>query len=136
MNDADYPDEGVLTSLCEAILDLSAHIEFAAIASFEGEVIAAKVKPGSTPILSPENNILSIEQSLLRMNIRRTLERHLGRPIFSITEYEHARRASVTWYDKTGDARFIVVLSFDKKSDNEKEIILHRVIPLLSAITV
>ena len=98
-----------------------------AIANQEGDYLADATRDDDDAdlMLSREELALSIAQSLIRMNIRLTLEEKLGRPLYSFTEYENIKRAAIVCYnndddyEKRSEIKFIVVLVLEKQSRNE-----------------
>ena len=111
-------------TLSERILSLDSGIRYVVITNQEGDYLADATREDADLMLSREEMVLSITQSLIRMNIRLTLEGKLGRPLYSFTEYENIKRATIVCYnnddyEKRSDIKFIVVLVLEKQSRNE-----------------
>ena len=91
-------------------------------------ILSAKYRPGLVPLLTQQETIESVEQSVLRMSTRRLMEAKLGKILYSITFYEKVKRA-VLPIGKNGD--FILIVSFDNEA-NHDSIIHNKIIPLIS----
>ena len=114
--------------VCQNIIDLDKTIRFAGIANMRRTIVSAKYRPGLVPLLTQQETIESVEQSVLRMSTRRLMEAKLGKILYSITFYEKVKRA-VLPIGKNGD--FILIVSFDNEADPDS-IIHNKIIPLIS----
>ncbi len=114
--------------VCQNIIELDKTIRFAGIANMRRTIISAKYRAGLIPLLTQEETIGSVEQSVLRMTTRRLMEAKLGKTIYSITFYEKVKRA-VTPIGKDGD--FILMVSFDNEADYDS-IIRNKIMPYIS----
>lgn len=110
-------------------------IRFAGVATLEGEIAAAEYREGLKPLLTVHESELSIMHSLIRTNMRKTFEPKLGKTIYSFTEYENVKRATIVMYSQQqaleGDT--ILMISFDKVA-NAPLIIEEKIMPLLKRI--
>jgi hypothetical protein len=114
--------------VCQNIIDLDKTIRFAGIANMRRTIVSAKYRPGLVPLLTQQETIESVEQSVLRMSTRRLMEAKLGKILYSIIFYEKVKRA-VLPIGKNGD--FILIVSFDNEADPDS-IIHNKIIPLIS----
>ena len=114
--------------VCQNIIDLDKTIRFAGITNMRRTIVSAKYRPGLVPLLTQQETIESVEQSVLRMSTRRLMEAKLGKILYSITFYEKVKRA-VLLIGKNGD--FILIVSFDNEADHDS-IIHNKIIPLIS----
>jgi hypothetical protein len=114
--------------VCQNIIDLDKTIRFAGITNMRRTIVSAKYRPGLVPLLTQQETIESVEQSVLRMSTRRLMEARLGKILYSITFYEKVKRA-VLPIGKNGD--FILIVSFDNEA-NHDSIIHNKIIPLIS----
>ena len=114
--------------VCQNIIDLDKTIRFAGITNIRRTIVSAKYRPGLVPLLTQQETIESVEQSVLRMSTRRLMEAKLGKILYSITFYEKVKRA-VLPIGKNGD--FILIVSFDNEADHDS-IIHNKIIPLIS----
>lgn len=117
--------------LCHSILELDRSIRFAAIASLEGKIFAAEYsKNVNPPLLTREESELSIMQSLIRMNTRKTLESKLGKTLYATAVYEKIKRATISLFID-GKCDFYLMVSFEKNADHER-IITTKILPSLA----
>lgn len=114
--------------VCQNIIDLDKTIRFAGITNMRRTILSAKYRPGLVPLLTQQETIESVEQSVLRMSTRRLMEAKLGKILYSITFYEKVKRA-VLPIGKNGD--FILIVSFDNEADHDS-IVHNKIIPLIS----
>ena len=114
--------------VCQSIIDLDKTVRFAGIANIRRTIVSAKYRSGLVPLLTKEETIESLEQSVLRMSTRRLMEAKLGKTIYSITFYEKVKRAGIP-IGKDGD--FILMVSFDNEADHDS-IIHNKIMPLIS----
>jgi len=80
------------------------------------------------PLLTSQETIESVEQSILRLSTRRLMEAKLGKILYSITIYEKVKRAILP-IGKNGD--FVLIVSFDNEADHDS-IIRNKIMPLIS----
>jgi len=73
-------------------------------------------------------------QSLIKINMNKTLEPKLGKTIYTFAEYQKVKRATFVLYSRqTGEGETILMVSFDKKA-NACSIIEEKIKPLLKRI--
>ena len=114
--------------VCQNIIDLDKTVRFAGITNMRRTIVSSKYRAGLVPLLTQQETIESVEQSVLRMSTRRLMEAKLGKILYSITFYEKVKRA-VLPIGKNGD--FILIVSFDNEA-NHDSIIHNKIIPLIS----
>jgi hypothetical protein len=121
--------------LCKEILALDENIRFVGIETVSGRIASFQYKEGIIPFLTREESELLFMQALIRMNCRRTMEYKIGRPLYSVTEYEQLIRSTVMVYDENNryqlGAEFILVLSFAKNSANPGGVIKDKILPFI-----
>lgn len=124
-----------MLDLCKRILRLDDSIRFAGIANNKGEIIVSAYRKGLEPLLTKEESELSVMQSVIRMNIRKTLEAKLGKTVYAFALYEKVKRATMPLYyynNNNNDNGYFLMVSFDIESNHER-IILDRILPVLSS---
>lgn len=114
--------------VCQNIIDLDKTIRFAGITNMRRTIVSAKYRPGLVPLLTQQETIESVEQSVLRMSTRRLMEAKLGKILYSITFYERVKRAILP-IGKDND--FVLIVSFDNEADPDS-IIRNKIMPLIS----
>lgn len=105
------------------------------IATMEGKIVAAEYRQGAVPFRNRQDAELSVMQALIRMNMRKTMEHELGRPLYSLTEYEKLTRASIL-IQKLSDGfglgdEFVVVLSIEKHASNPLALLKEKILPIV-----
>ncbi len=89
-------------SLCLDILDLHYAIRFAVIVSINSsKILAAESKHEVTSLLTSKESELSIMQALIRMAMKKTMEKRLGKVIYTTTVYEKLKVATISMYNYT-----------------------------------
>ena len=103
--------------ICKQLLELDPAIRTASIVQLDGTLVATATNPNVTLLLNREEFQLIVMQSLIRLNISRTMEHKLGKPTYSLTKYERMIGSTLPVID-TGNKlnlgeEFVVLLSFD-----------------------
>ncbi len=102
----------------------------------EGKIVAAQYREGVKPFLTREESELSFMQALIRMNTRRTMEDKIGRPQYSITEYERVIRSTMMVYDENNRLQlgneFVLMASFEKTVQDPLYIVKKQIMPLIN----
>lgn len=121
-------------NLCYNIVQFDGATRFVGVANLDGKIFAAIYREGVKPLLTEELE-LSIMQSLVRMNMRKTLKAKLGRTLYSTTVYENERRATMSLLanERTDDVTTYLMVSFEKDTDHE-EIITIKILPFLESV--
>jgi len=81
-------------------------------------------RKGVVPLLSPQEEELSLMQAAIRMAARKAMEPKIGKTIYAFALYEKVKRATIPLRND-----LLLLLSFDIEADYEP-IILLKVIPL------
>ncbi len=93
-------------SLCLDILDLHYAIRFAVIVSINSsKILAAESKHEVTSLLTSKESELSIMQALIRMAMKKTMEKRLGKVIYTTTVYEKLKVATISMYNYTSRSK-------------------------------
>jgi hypothetical protein len=102
------------------MLQLDDAIKFACVAKLDGKILGVTYRQGAKPLLSKEESELSVMQSLIRLNMEKTLESKLGQPLYSTTAYENETRATILLSpdgrEKQGAKEYLMA-SFEKDAD-------------------
>ncbi|AIF83762.1 hypothetical protein NTE_01701 [Candidatus Nitrososphaera evergladensis SR1] len=117
---------------CQRILEIDRGIRFAGIASSSGRLIGFAYRKGLKPLLTKEESETAVLQSLMRMNMRATLEPKLGRTIYAYTLYGKVKRATIP-IRESSRITHIFMISFDLGIKHEP-IIRDRIIPRLDEL--
>lgn len=119
--------------VCRKILSFDGDIRFAGIVNLDATMMASEYRAGVISLLTKEETQLSVMQSLMRMSIRKTLERKLGETVYATAVYRKVKRASIMMYNEGVKADAILIVSFDKEADHES-IITEKILPFLERI--
>ncbi|HKU49092.1 MAG TPA: DUF6659 family protein [Nitrososphaera sp.] len=89
------PETAKLKEKCNSILAISPRIRYAGIINKFGRTLAGSLRKGVTPLLNPEEarNEYFIEAT--RSQLRKSLEKSVGRTEFSYTENEKVKIATI-----------------------------------------
>ncbi|MEP0826150.1 MAG: hypothetical protein HRF40_11755 [Nitrososphaera sp.] len=109
-------------------------VRFAGIADYQGNILATKYRKDveKSPLLTEDELMLSMSQSLLRMGTRKTSERSLGRPLYSITTYEKVKRATIPIVYDGND--YLLMISLDLAA-RPGPLITKKILPLVKSIS-
>ena len=111
--------------ISDGILALDGSIRFVGIVSIDGEILVTKYRKGLKPLLSKEETAQSINDSVMRMKIRRKLETKLGKTIVVVALYEKLKRLAMP-IGKTGEN--LLIISLDINADHNT-IIWNKIMP-------
>ena len=107
-------------------------IRFAGIANSEGKLAGHAYRQGLVPLLTQKESEISVLQSLIRAGTRRSLEKKLGRALFSYTFYEKVKRVTVDINTPSGGI-YIFMISFDLNVDAEA-LTMDTILPVLQEL--
>jgi hypothetical protein len=104
------PDTAKYKEKCNAILALSPRIRYAGVMNKFGRTLAGSLRKGVTPLLNPEEarNEYFIEAT--RSQLRRSLEKSIGRTEFAYTENEKVKIITIPAED------WFYYITMDKES--------------------
>jgi hypothetical protein len=123
-----------IEDFCSQILKLDRGIRFAGIANEDGQMVGHAYRNGLLPLLTEKETEISVLQSVIRSSTRRSLEKKLGRILFSYTRYEKVKRATIPLKNDIGQLQVLMV-SFDLNVDPEP-IIMEEILPLLDGLVI
>jgi len=101
---------------CKKILEIDDTIRFAGIATSDGQILAAKYKPGASPFFDDTDTEFLVSKQILLAMENSQGKVKLGKLMYSMMAYENFKRATFALDDG------ILLISFDKSGD-ENEII-------------
>jgi hypothetical protein len=104
------PDTAKYKEKCNAILALSPRIRYAGVMNKFGRTLAGSLRKGVTPLLNPEEarNEYFIEAT--RSQLRRSLEKSIGRTEYAYTENEKVKIITIPAED------WFYYITMDKES--------------------
>lgn len=110
--------------LCQRIVRLDKSIRFAGVSDRFGKIVAEVYRKGSAPLLSKEEQALSILQAAIRMGTRKTMIPKLGKLSYTFSVYDKVKRATIPMSNQ-----LVLMVSFDREASPES-IILNEILPL------
>lgn len=122
-----------IEDFCSQILELDRGIRFAGIANKDGQLVGHAYRKGLLPLLTEKETEISVLQSVIRSSTRRSLEKKLGRTLFSYTRYEKVKRATIPLKSVSGQQQILMV-SFDLDVVDPEPIIMDEILPLLDGL--
>jgi len=123
-----------MRKFCLQILKLDNSLRFAGVLTTDGRFLAAEHRLGLTNILlTPEEFQLAAMQSLIRLNMRMTMQEKLGRPILSITGYEKVFGATMLIEENESKSieESALMVSIDKDCPDPWSLAVKRILPVV-----
>jgi hypothetical protein len=111
------------SDFCKQVLGFDDNIRYVGLVDRSLKVIQSEQKKGHVPLLSREESLLSVQQSVIRMGSRKTLQSKLGKLVYSSSYFEKVKRATVPLSND-----MVLLLSFEADSDYDR-IIMEKIIP-------
>ncbi len=100
---------------CNDVLNLDEGIRFVGVCSKNGIPLDYVYRDEINPLLSTDDLKLSIQNTVLKHNIRHNEVDKIGEPIYSVTFYENVKRATITL-----DEKLLLLVSFESKKDEHQ----------------
>ena len=100
---------------CNDVLNLDEGIRFVGVCSKNGILLDYVYKDEINPLLSTDDLRLSIQNTVLKHNIRHNEADKMGEPIYSVTSYENVKRATIAL-----DEKLLLLVSFESKEDEHQ----------------
>lgn len=121
--------------LCDRIVQLDKSIRFAGLANDEGVLLGVAEREGLKPLLTPEQRAQYAITAATRQYTRLRWQYHLGKIHYASSHYSRLTRATIPITDSDNTLNYVLLLSFDAKTENIHEIITGRIIPELKKIS-
>ena len=115
--------------LCDRIVHLDKSIRFAGLANSEGVLLGVAEREGLKPLLTPEQRAQYAITAATRQYTRLRWQYHLGKIHYASSHYSKLVRATIPITDSDNTLNYVLLLSFDAKTENIHEIITGRIIP-------
>ena len=124
--------EKFFNNLCDEVLSLDRSIRFAGIADEDGSLLSISLRKGLKPLLGPEERTQYAITAATRQYTRLRWEYLLGRIIYASSHYANLIRATIPVTDYKSHLYYVLLLSFDVDTDNFHDIIIKKIIPLVT----
>lgn len=120
---------------CDDVLSLNNSIRFAGIADDEGILLSTSLRKGLKPLLGSEERAQYSITAATRQYTRLRWEYLLGKIIYASSHYNKLIRATVPITDSSSRLSYVLLLSFDVDTGNFHQVIIKKIIPLVSKNT-
>ncbi|HXG06859.1 MAG TPA: DUF6659 family protein [Nitrososphaera sp.] len=120
---------------CDKVIALDKSIRFAGIADEDGKLMATAERKGLKPLLNAEERAQYAITAATRQYTRLRWEYLLGKIKYAMSHYEKLIRATIPIADKNSRLSYVLLLSFDVDAENVHEVIMKKIIPLVSENT-
>lgn len=131
MNERIALDKITYSSLCKSLLSLDKSIRFAGIANEDGLLIGSAHRTGLKPLLSTEERAQYAITAATRQFTRLRWELLLGNILYASSHYAKLIRATIPITDNNRRLSYVILMSFDPRTNNFHEIIVEKVIPMV-----
>jgi hypothetical protein len=128
-------DYKLFEDLCNEVLSLDPSLRFAGIADEDGRLLASSFRPGLKPLLSTQERAQYAITAATRQYTRLRWEYLLGKIIYASSHYAKLVRATIPITDKSSRLSYVLLISLDKRTANFHEIIMKKIVPLVSKNT-
>lgn len=135
MRNSDELDYKLFEDLCNDVISLDPSLRFAGIADEDGRLLASSLRPGLKPLLGAEERAQYAITAATRQYTRLRWEYLLGKIIYASSHYAKLIRATIPVTDNTSRLSYVLLISLDKRTTNFHEIIMQKVVPLVSKNT-
>jgi hypothetical protein len=121
--------------LCKDVISLDPSLRFAGIADEDGRLLASSFREGLKPLLTSEERAQYAITAATRQFTRLRWEYLLGKIVYACSHYAKLIRATIPITDNTNRLSYVLLISLDKRTSNFHEIIMKKVVPLVSRNT-
>jgi hypothetical protein len=135
VRNSDELDYKLFEDLCNDVISLDPSLRFAGIADEDGRLLASSLRPGLKPLLGAEERAQYAITAATRQYTRLRWEYLLGKIIYASSHYTKLIRATIPVTDNTSRLSYVLLISLDKRTANFHEIIMQKVVPLVSKNT-
>jgi hypothetical protein len=120
---------------CDRIIQLDKSVRFAGLANDEGVLLGVAEREGLKPLLTPEQRAQYSITAATRQYTRLRWQYHLGKIHYASSHYSKLIRATIPITDSDNTLNYVLLLSFDAKTENVHEIITVSIIPEVKKIS-
>jgi hypothetical protein len=119
----------IFQGFCDKIVQLDKSIRFAGLANDDGVLLAVAERAGLKPLLTPEQRAQYAITAATRQYTRLRWQQHLGKIHYASSHYSKLTRATIPITDSDDTLNYVLLLSFDARTENVHEIITEKIIP-------
>ena len=124
----------IFQGLCDRIIQLDKSIRFAGLANDDGVLLGVAEREGLKPLLTPEQRAQYAITAATRQYTRLRWQYHLGKIHYASSHYSKLIRATIPITDSDNTLNYVLLLSFDAKTNNIHDIITIKIIPEVKKI--
>jgi hypothetical protein len=128
-------EQQVFQKFCDQVISLDSSIRFAGFADEDGKILAVSERKGLKPLLTPEERAQYAITAATRQYTRLRWEYLLGKIYYASSHYASLIRATIPITNENSRLSYVLLLSFDVGTENFHEIIMKRIIPLVTKNT-
>lgn len=128
-------EQQLFQKFCDQVISLDSSIRFAGIADEDGKILAVSERKGLKPLLTPEERAQYAITAATRQYTRLRWEYLLGKIYYASSHYASLIRATIPITNDNSRLSYVLLLSFDVGTENFHEIIMKRIIPLVTKNT-
>src|SRR5918912_3854632 len=125
----------VFKDLCNRVIGLDPSIRFIGIADEHGSLLSMAERKGLKPLLNAEETAQYAITAATRQYTRLRWEYLLGTVHYACSHYAKLIRATIPITDSAGRLSYVLLISMDKRTANFHEIIMKKIVPLVSKNT-
>ena len=101
--------------LCEDVMNIDHRIRFVTVLSKYGERLAGGYRSGTSSLLNPDEVRMALFYAGQRWDTRKNLSHRLGKPKYSMAEYEYLKQITIPVDEKN-----LLLLSTEPSADHTK----------------
>jgi hypothetical protein len=122
----------IFKEFCNHVLTLDSSIRFVGIADEHGSLLSMSERKGLKPLLNYQETTQYAITAATRQYTRLRWHYILGKVDYACSIYEKLIRANVPITDNNNHLAYVILLTFDVGTDNFHQIMMKKVIPLIS----
>jgi hypothetical protein len=116
---------------CDKVIAIDSSIRFIGIADGHGNLLATSERKGLKPLLNAEETAQYAITAATRQYTRIRWQPLLGKIDYTCSHYDKLLRATIPITDNDNHLSYLIIFTFDVKTDNFHQIIMKNIIPLI-----
>lgn len=116
---------------CDKVIAVDSSIRFIGIADGHGNLLATSERKGLKPLLNAEETAQYAITAATRQYTRIRWQPLLGKIDYTCSHYDKLLRATIPITDNENHLLYLIIFTFDVKTDNFHQIIMKKIIPLI-----
>jgi hypothetical protein len=124
-------DNSLFKRFCNKVIALDKSLRFIGIADGHGRLLATGERRGLTPLLNAEETEQYAITAATRQYTRVRWQEILGRIFYTCSYYDKLLRVTIPITDERNHLRYVIIFTFDVKTENFHDITMRKIIPLI-----